>query len=176
MSDTNSKERGIFGSIFLTYFVLILHVVLILLVGVAVVFFRGVVEYMMWILLGGLALTLGSGYYFFRRLRQSNRRLRDIVNDPAFRGRSLEISFLGGLASFRVGNPGDLTGALPHDVSPTVHQLEDPETTRMRDLGRLVRMLENNLITQQEYDLLKKEILHRENPNAFSSGSSGSLN
>lgn len=161
MSENQPKEKGVMGSIFITYFVLILHAALIILLGLAVVFFRGVVEYMIWIVLGGLLLVGLSAYLFFRRLRQTNRNLRDVINDPAFKGRSLEISFLGGLASVRVGSPGNGHPALEHDVSPTSHQLEDPETVRIRDLANVAKMRESNLITQQEFEQLKREILQR---------------
>ncbi|BCR03419.1 hypothetical protein DESUT3_04880 [Desulfuromonas versatilis] len=163
MSENQPKEKGLMGSIFITYFVLILHAVLIILLGLAVVFFRGVVEYMVWIVLGGLLLVGLSGFLFFRRLRQTNRSLRDVINDPAFKGRSLEISFLGGLASVRVGSPGNGHPALERDISQEVHQLEDPETLRVRDLDRVARMLESNLITQQEFEQLKREIMQRGN-------------
>ncbi|PLX84900.1 MAG: hypothetical protein C0617_06000 [Desulfuromonas sp.] len=159
MTEQKPKEKGILSSIFLSYFVLILHALLAVLLGLAVVFFRGVVEYMGWILLGGLLLVLVSCYYFYRLIKKNNRKLRDVINDPAFRDRPLEVSFLGGVASFRIGQPQDHRRIIDAGDSGPIHQLESPEALRLRELERLSRLLEDNRITLDEYDQLKKEII-----------------
>jgi len=42
-------------------------------------------------------------------------------------------------------------------VDPT-HQLEDPESIRIRDLSQLARLLADDLITRDEYDQAKKNL------------------
>ncbi len=171
MSEPKEKQKGIFSSIFFTYFILIFHGLLIVGLAFLVVFFRGVVEYMEWIVGGGITLVLLSGFLFYRKLKKSNRDLRDIINDPAFKGKSLEISFLGGVASVKVGSaPEQSPAALAHDVSTSVQQLEDPETVRIRDLGRLAHLLEQELITKEEYEQLKKDLLHQAKRPAATAG------
>ncbi len=167
MSNEKKKEdRGLFSGIFLSYAILILHVLLLLLVGVVVVFFRGVVEYMPWILGGGAILILISGFLFFRRFRRNAERLREVLSDPVFRDRAVEVKLLGGMASLRLGQPlpdddrdYDRGQMLSHDASQRVMQLEDPEAQRMRRLDQLVRLLEKELISSEEFTQLKKEIL-----------------
>ncbi len=162
MANKEKGEGGLFQGIFASYLILILHALLMLLLGLLVVFFRGVVEYMVWIVLGGLVLIVGSGYLFYRRLKNRSGNIGTILNDPAFRDRPLEISFLGGLASVRLGNPGH-PGEAPRAIEGNVVEgsprLEDPEALRRRELARLVLMLDKGLIDQDEYDKLKKNLL-----------------
>jgi len=149
----NSGDTGIAKNIFVGYFVLILHVLLLVLLGVFVVFFRGLVEYMPWILGGGGVLLGVSGYLFYRRLKRSSKTLKETLDDHA-PNRPMEISLLGGLASFRVGTTqsGSVTMGAPL-------QLEDPETSRLRSLDRLADMYNKGLISKEEFELLKKDVL-----------------
>lgn len=165
MARDKNNDGGILKGIFAGYLILILHALLMLVVALLVVFLRGVVEYMLWIFLGGVALIGLSGYLFYRRLKKGSGQLASVLHDPALRDRPLEISFLGGLASVRLGQPGQRSdGEVPRaieahsiDASP---QLEDPQALRRRELARLVLMLEKSLITQQEYDQLKQDLLN----------------
>lgn len=149
---------NLFKSVLLAYSVLILHVVLLAALGVLVLFFRGVVNYMLWIFLIGTALILVSGYLFYRRMKREGKTLREMLNTPVFNGRPVEVSVLGGLASFRLGGqPG--VPALGSEFRDVTHQLEDPETVRLRELVELARMFENNLITLEEFNQAKKKLL-----------------
>ena len=74
---------------------------------------------------------------------------------PVFQGRSFEISFLGGLASLKVGNPNK-AAQLENRSSITKLQLEDPDAIRIRELTELV---EKKLITLEEYHRMKKQII-----------------
>ena len=159
MSTDKPKEKGIFSSIFIGYAIILMHVLLVLIIGVAVVFFRGVTEYMLWILLGGLAIILASGYYFYRRIKQGAIDIKEVLNNPAFRDRGVEVKLLGGVASLRVGQPVDSINAVPLMAGPSVQQLESPESLRMRELEKLVHMRESNLVSQAEFEQLKRDIL-----------------
>ncbi|MBI5062499.1 MAG: SHOCT domain-containing protein, partial [Desulfatitalea sp.] len=57
LSKTNNRE-GLFKSIALAYTILILHVLLIAGLGLVVLFFGGLVQNLVWIVLGGM-LVLG---------------------------------------------------------------------------------------------------------------------
>ena len=164
MNADKLKGKSVLSSIFLGYFIVISHLLLVFIIGVAVVFFRGVLEYMLWILLGGLAIVLVSGYYFYRRIKKGAIDVKEILNNPAFRGRAMEVKLLGGVASLRIGQPVEQITAIPVDTEPPVRQLESPETLRMQELGRLVTMRENNLVTHDEYEQLKKDLLKSHKP------------
>jgi hypothetical protein len=154
------KDTGLFKGIMLAYFVLILHVLLIAGMGLMVIFFQGVVFYMPWIFIGGATLILCSGYYFYRRLKANGQSLREALNSPILQGKSFEIRLLGGIATFKV----DVDGAnrppmaLP-SAQPTL-RLEDQTASRLRELTELARLLENDLISPDEYNRLKRRLFN----------------
>ncbi|KIH75439.1 hypothetical protein SAMN05660860_03424 [Geoalkalibacter ferrihydriticus] len=164
MAREKKEDGGILKGIFAGYLILVLHALLMLVVALLVVFLRGVVEYMLWIFLGGVALIGLSAYLFYRRIKKGALNIGGALNDPSLRDRPLEISFLGGLASVRFGRPGqfsegDQPRAIESRLVEEAPRLEDPEAMRRRELARLVLMLERELITQEEYDKLKQDLL-----------------
>lgn len=149
---SDPENPGIVKNIFTGYFILILHVLLLVLLGLFVIFFRGLVQYMPWILGGGLVLLISALIWAFVKFK----RQRNQVQHMRAQGRGMEISLLGGLASMRVGgNPG-------HERwdSSAPLQLEDPHTTRMRSLEKLMDMYNQELISREEFIRLKQEVLH----------------
>jgi len=153
------KGEGLFKSVMLAYMVLVLHVLLMVVLGLMVIFFRGVVQYMFWIFIAGALVIIISGYYFYRRMKAEGKTLKQMLSTPMMNGRPVEVSFLGGLASFRVGVPEQVQQLESRTVNPT-RQLEDPETARIRELTALARMLEKNLITREEYNQAKQTLLN----------------
>ena len=154
---------GLVRSVLLAYLILALHVVLIAGVAILVLFFRGVVNYMLWILLGGGALIVFSLFYFFRRLRAEGRSLREVLKNPVFRGRSLEVSLLGGMATVKLGQPSSDVPAIGHDTTIDIPRLEDPQVSANRDvsdLAELARLLEKDLITVDEFNRAKRRLLN----------------
>lgn len=160
MTDNVKKENSVTSGIFAGYFVILLHLLLIMLLGLIVIFLRGVNEYLIWIVLGGLLLILGSGYFFYRKIKNDNKKLRDILNDPAFQGKSLEISFLGGMASMKIAQSPSSPNSLDYNGQPP-RQLEDSQSVQVRELTQIADLLKGKLITEEEYQRLKKEILSR---------------
>ena len=162
MEQQNEQNRSIFSSVVVIALILIFHVALIVgLIG-SVILFKGIYDLRWWILAVGLVLIGVSGYYFYRRAKAGKRRLRDMINDPAFHNRNLEISLLGGMATLRVGHQDN-----PHnqprmiDVSPDgeTKQLPPPSSRQIAELSELNRMLEQGLITKEEFLRLKQDIL-----------------
>jgi predicted membrane metal-binding protein len=130
-------------------------VLLVACLALLILFFRGIVNYLIWIFLGGTLIILFSAWRFYRRMKAEGKTLQEILKNPIFEGREVEISLLGGLASLKVGKPDHLS---LEDFSSQTKQLEDPETIRLRELNELVRLFENNLITLEEYNQAKKQI------------------
>ena len=143
--------------VFLAAFILILHIVLIAGLGLVVLFFRGFISYMIWIFLAGSAVIVVSAVLFYRRLKAEGKSLKDVINSPAFKGRSVEVSVMGGLASIKVGAPGH-PPALESQVVEPMLQLEDPDIVRTRELTELGRLLEKELITIEEFNLAKHRL------------------
>jgi len=152
---------GLFSGVFLAYFILLLHVLLIGGVGCLIFLFKGVVSNILWIMIGTGCAIIASGCYFYKRMKDQSKGLGATLNSPAFRGRTVEVSLLGGLASFRVGSPMNHNGPVlegGHFEQPL--QLEDPTTMRIRRLRELAYLLEKNLITRDEYDQTKAQIFN----------------
>ena len=89
---------------------------------------------------------------------------------PEFAGRSVEVSLLGGFASVRVGappenhllemNPASDVPALPH-----YGNTGDSAAVHVRELTELAHLLENNLITRDEFNRTKDQLLNGETIN-----------
>jgi hypothetical protein len=155
------EKNGLLKSVLIAYMILALHVLLIAGLGLMVLFFRGFVQYMLWIFLGGAALIGYSAYRFWKRMKAEGKTLAEMLSSPGFRGRSVEVSLLGGIASIKVGAPeGRRLLPLEDEGGHAPRQLEDPETARIRELSELARLLEQNLLTRQEYDAAKERLLH----------------
>ena len=152
------KENQHFKSVLMAYFILVLHVVLVAGLVLMVIFFRGLINYMIWIFLGGLIAIIASGYHFYKRMKMEGKTLREILNTYRYSGRSVEVSFLGGLASLKIGGEHQNPPALNSHSSRRLKQLEDPESMRHKEFSELVRLLENNLITLEEYNKFKEQI------------------
>lgn len=142
----------------MAYFILVLHVILIAGLVLMVIFFRGIINYMIWIFLGGLTVIVVSGIHFYKRMKTEGKTLREILNSHGYSGRSVEVSFLGGLASLKIGGGNNIPPALDMNSSDNLKQLEDPSSIHYKELSELVRLLENNLITLEEYKKFKEQI------------------
>lgn len=160
MKMNSEQNKGIFNGVFLGYFVLLLHVLLILGLGVTVVLIKGIYDFRWIIFVAGIALVGGSGYLFYRRLKESNRSLREAMNDPALRDRTLEISLFGGMASVKLGHVNEQPQLINTGEVNEIRQLEAPRS-QIQELSELAKMLEGNLISREEFSRLKKELIEK---------------
>jgi len=151
------ENNGVIKSVFIAYFILLLHILLLAGLGVLILFFRGIVNYMLWVFLAGTGIIIFSAYRFYRKMKKEGKTLKEMMNSPLFKGREVEISLLGGLASLKVGKPRHL---LLENYHGEIKQLEDPDSVRFKELNELVRLFENNLITLEEYNQAKKQIFY----------------
>ena len=156
---TQKGQNGLFKGVMMAHLILLLHGLLAAGLLVVVLFFRGLINYAGWILLGGTVLVLVIGYGIYRRIKREGRSLKEFLNSPLFRGKTIEVSILGGMASLKVGQ-SDPIGQLEASTHPDTPRLEDPERIRVRELSELARLLENQLITQDEFNRAKSRILH----------------
>jgi hypothetical protein len=163
VKNTEGRSDGVLKPVFAAYLVLLLHLLMIVGMGLVVIFFSGIVAYLSWIFLGGILAIGASGYFFFRRMRAEGRNLREMMNASPFAGQNLEIEFLGGLASVKIGQAKD-AGRVHPLAAPTVYQLEDPTVVRVRELGELARLLEDGFISREEFARLKTQIIGPSNP------------
>ena len=150
-------QESIFKGIVLALFVLFFHVILILVLGLLVLFFGSVITYLPWILALGVGLIVGSGYLWWRFMKKRGKKLKDILEDPLLEGRTIEVTFLGGLASLRLGQSQELL-TMAHLNSESPKQLRDPSADRAEQLANLARLLKQDVITIDEFLKAKKGI------------------
>jgi len=156
-----NKNQGdnLFKAVIMTHIILFLHLLIIAGLVLMVIFLRDVTQYVLWVFLGATGLFMLSGLFIYRRVKSKGKKMfHDIENSSLFQGRSFEVSFLRGLASLKFGQPDDLK-AIENPSSEEKFQLEDPETVRIRELTELARIYEKNLITSEEYNRAKNQIL-----------------
>jgi hypothetical protein len=161
----NQKNEGVVKSIFIAYSILLFHLVLLAVLGLLVLFFSGVVNYLTWIFLGGAAIIIASGYYFIRKLRKEQKTIREILMLPEFAGKDIEIRLLGGAASFKMGSSDSHKTEQTNNAPPYL-QLETTAKSRIENLGELSRLYENKMISKEEYNILKNELLSDTVPGA----------
>lgn len=156
--NNNKDKNAIASSMLWTGFILFLHVFLLCAIWILVIFFRGIVNYMIWIFLGVSAVIIASGYLFYRRMKTEGKTLNKMLSLPLFSGRAVEVNLLGGLVSLKIGGPGNMP-ALISGAPERSNRLESPGTVRIRELTEISRLLEDGLITLDEYNLVKRQIL-----------------
>ena len=152
---------SVIKSIFIAYFILLFHVALLAVLGIVVLFFGGIVNYLVWFLIGGGVLVAGTTFAVLRFLKKQSLSLSKLMMLPEFRGKNLEVNLLGGLASMKIngasGSDGD--GLIEHDAKQhQTRRIASPESTRVRELTELADLLEKELITPEEYNRAKREL------------------
>lgn len=157
---STGKGEGLFKSIILAHMILFLHVLLFAVLGLLVVFLSGMMQYMLWVLLGGMAMVGLSAYWFFKRLRKEGKSLGEALRSPIFHGRAVEVSLLGGMATLKLDKP-QAADAPQLDQPKASLQLEDLEQERIREINTLARLLEKELITPDEFLKAKQRLLIR---------------
>jgi len=158
MKLNDEQNKNFFSGVVLAYLVLLLHVLLMVGLGITVVVIKGIYDFRWLILLAGIAIIGGSGYYFYRYFKEHKQKLHDLMSDPAFNDRTLEISLMGGMATVRLGHKDDNLKLIQADETE-VKQLEQPKSVQLKELTELTRMLDDELITREEFLQLKKEII-----------------
>ena len=157
-NQNKSADKSVFKAVLLTHFILLLHLLIIVGLAILVIFFRGITQYMVWIFLAGTALIGLSGFFIYRRIQSRGKIwVKDIQSSDLFRDRNFEVSFLGGVASVKIGTPTAPTTIANPSTVPQF-QLEDPQSAQIRKLTELATMLKDDLITHEEYNIAKKQI------------------
>ncbi|MDY6903092.1 MAG: hypothetical protein SWH61_00255 [Thermodesulfobacteriota bacterium] len=153
------KSDGVAKSVLLAYTILLGHIGIIAILGLLVLLFGGIANYFLWLVFGGAAMVLGAAWFFLKKMKSEQDAIRRLIQLPEFKGKNIEISFLGGAASVKVGSSQpDTIDVKAIDTRKTL--LPETDTrSRIKDLGELSRLYENNMITAAEFERLKKALL-----------------
>lgn len=162
--ESKKEGNGLFKGVSIAYAILMLHVVLLAVLGGVVLFFHGIVNYMLWVFVAAAIIALYCALRLKRRLKAEKENLKELLQLPEFAGRNVEVSLLGGFASLKMSGEGPKKEEqllLQHEGTETEpRRLEDPTSRRIRDLRELARLFENDLITFDEYQKTKEQLLH----------------
>ncbi len=159
MELNNEQNKSFFSGVALGYLVLVLHILLMIGLGATVVLIKGIYDFRWLIFFAGISLLAGSAYYFYRYFQEHKQRIKDMMADPAFSDRTLEISLMGGMATVKLGHRDENLKLIHTADSTEVKQLEAPKSTQLKELAELTRMYEDELITREEFLKLKKDII-----------------
>lgn len=99
--ERRKDENKTFVSILMAHLILVLHVILCAGLILLVIFFRGMINYMIWVFIGGVLAVAASIYYFHNRIKKEGKTLREILTSPRYDGRTVEVSVLGGGRIFK---------------------------------------------------------------------------
>ena len=91
-------------------------------------------------------------------MKAEGQSLRETLNSPLFRNRTVEVSLLGGMASFRVGHNDGQPPLLTSSEEDAPQQLEWSGDNQVHELTELARLLKSGLITLDEYEQAKQKI------------------
>ncbi len=161
MNFWNKDKDGLFKSIFTAYFILLAHVVLLAGIGVTVVLFKGVYHYLPWIMGCIGILVLSITWIFYRRMRKNSSDIKDILLMPEFRDKTVEVKLLGGLASFKITAKTNQQNLIGHHRSNVSDRLliEDDINRTEQEIFKLTALFEKDLITREEFDKAKQNII-----------------
>jgi len=152
---------SVMKGVFIAYFILLFHVALLGLVGIVVLFFTGILNYLPWILLGGAVMIVGCGYMVMRYLRKKSRSMVQVLGMPEFRGKNIEVNLMGGLASFKIQDTNSESSAdsryLESDGPSRLLTHADGE--KRQKLESLAEMRDNRIITPEEFERAKQRLL-----------------
>jgi len=161
MNLKNKDKEGLFRSIFTAYFILLLHVILLAGVGVTILLFKGVYQYLHWIMAGLGVLVLGIAWIFYRRMKHSTTDIKSILAMPEFADRSVEVKLLGGLATFKIDVAQSRAPQIAHtpDTSTDPLFIEHDVIKTEQKLLKLTALYEKELINKEEFEQAKQNIL-----------------
>ena len=154
----SQSQESLFGGALLAYLILFFHVILVVGIVILMLFFRTVINYLPWILAIGGIVIVGSWYLWWRRVKKRGKKLGNILQDPIFQGRTVEVTLLGGLASLKLGQPQG-PPAIDYSASEAPKQITDPATVRAQELTKLGALLKEDLINKGEFLRAKKDLL-----------------
>ncbi len=161
MNFIKNDKDGLYKSIFTAYFILLLHLLLLGGAGIAVVLFKGVYQYLPWIM-GFLGLTVLAGAFFlYRRFIRESSDIGRFFSMPGLGDRTIEVKLIGGLASFKISpreNGQDRLEQNPAIPSGNLIGETVTDATEQKIL-KLAALLEKNLITKEEFETAKQKIL-----------------
>jgi hypothetical protein len=163
MNLKKTDKDGVFKNIFIAYFILLFHVVLLAGIAVFVVLIKGFFQYLPWIMAGAGILVGLCAWIIYRKMRKNAARIQDILSNDQLRNRNVEISFMGGLAAFKIQAKEETGRLLPYpgpDKGTTDTRLIETDADRTeKKMNHLDALYEKELITKEEFEKARQSII-----------------
>lgn len=162
-SDYMDRQIYMMSSIGIFYVILIALFAVPLLGTFVVIIIKGVLDFRMVILIGGIVVLALFVFYlgkFILRLWQKFKHggFSDIGN-MVKSGHPFQITFLNGLLSVSSGNPPNDIKSLPENIA-LLPEPESEETDIIHKLKELSELKAQGVINDEEFDLLKKKLIN----------------
>lgn len=160
MTRKKTDKEGLFKNIFIGYFILLLHVLLLAGIGLFVVFIKGVFTFLPWIMGGTVLLLLVIAWLFYRRMQKNSSQIRDMLSNAHMQDRNIEVHLLGGLAAFKI-NAKQHSDLLPDSPggNGNIRLIETDTDRAERRMHQLDDLYEKNLITKEEFEQARQTII-----------------
>ncbi|MFN2358575.1 MAG: SHOCT domain-containing protein [Desulfotignum sp.] len=157
-----SDKEGLFKNIFIGYFIVLIHVLLLAGIALFVVLIKGVFDYLPWIMGGTALLVLFIGWLLYRRMHKSSSQIQDMLSNAQLGDRNIEVSLLGGLAAFKINarqNSDLLLDNHGNETDRNTRLIETEKDRAERKMFQLDDMLEKGLITKEEFEKARQTII-----------------
>ena len=156
------NKSGLFKSILTAYFILLLHVVLIAGIGVTIILFKGLYQYLPWIM-GGLGILVTTTVWtLYQRMKKNSSDIKEVLSMPQFQNREVEVKFLGGMASFKIAPETNQQTLIEHNAlnNSNTPMIENGLNKKEEKIFRMKELFKKeDLMDKEEFEKAKQDIL-----------------
>ncbi len=162
MISKNSNDSGLPRGIYIASIILLLHVVLLAVIGSMIILFKGMYQYLPWIL-GGLGILItATVWILYQRMKKNSSDIKEILSMPQFQNREVEVKFLGGMASFKISPETNHQTLIEHHAlnNSNTPMIENGLNKKEEKIFRMKELFEKeNIMDKEEFEKAKQDIL-----------------
>lgn len=162
MISKNSNDSGLPRGIYIASIILLLHVFLIFVIGSIIILFKGMYQYLPWIM-GGLGILISATVWIlYKRMKANSSDIKEILSMPQFQNREVEVKFLGGMASFKIAPETNHQTLIEHHAlnNSNTLMIENDLNKNEQKIFKLKELFEKeDLMDKKEFEKAKQDIL-----------------
>ena len=143
-SVNQQSENTIYKGIMAAFLILIMHVLLIGGIGIMVLFFYGIINHSIWMVIAITCFFSGT-VWIVRRIRESRTVINNVTGN-SLKGKTIEVSLLGGIANFKISESQDNL-RITQGPSAVQKQITTSTPDNIRTLAELADLYEKKLIS-----------------------------
>ena len=162
MISKNSNDSGLPRGIYIASIILLLHVALLAVIGSIIILFKGMYQYLPWIM-GGLGILItATAWILYQRMKKNSSDIKEILSMPQFQNREVEVKFLGGMASFKIAPETNQQTLIEHHAlnNSNTPMIENGLNKKEEKIFRMKELFEKeNIMDKEEFEKAKQDIL-----------------